>query len=56
MALKTISIEESDEFPRIAKQTVQVPDASEVVGKHFTKLGIQLKYNPEVQEILYNIS
>jgi hypothetical protein len=27
-----------------------VPDASDVVGKHFTKLGIQLKYNPEVHE------
>ena len=50
MALKTISIEISDDFPSIAKQTVQVPDASDVVGKHFTKLGIQLEYNPEVHE------
>ena len=50
MALKTVSIELSDDFPSIAKQTVQVPDASDVVGKHFTKLGIQLKYNPEVHE------
>ena len=48
--LKTISVELSDDFPSIAKQTVQVPDASDVVGKHFTKLGIQLKYNPEVHE------
>ena len=48
--LKTVSIEISDDFPSIAKQTVQVPDASDVVGKHFTKLGIQLKYNPEVHE------
>jgi hypothetical protein len=50
MVLKTVSIELSDDFPSIAKQTVQVPDASDVVGKHFTKLGIQLKYNPEVHE------
>ena len=50
MLLKTVSIELSDDFPSIAKQTVQVPDASDVVGKHFTKLGIQLKYNPEVHE------
>lgn len=50
IALKTVSIEISDDFPSIAKQTVQVPDASDVVGKHFTKLGIQLKYNPEVHE------
>jgi hypothetical protein len=50
MVLKTVSIELSDDFPTIAKQTVQVPDASDVVGKHFTKLGIQLKYNPEVHE------
>ena len=56
MPLKTVSIELSDEFPSIVKQTVQVPDASDVVGKHFTKLGIQLKYNPEVHEILSNIS
>jgi hypothetical protein len=48
--LKTVSIEISDDFPSIAKQTVQVPDASDIVGKHFTKLGIQLKYNPEVHE------
>jgi hypothetical protein len=50
MGLKIVSIELSDDFPSIAKQTVQVPDASDVVGKHFTKLGIQLKYNPEVHE------
>ena len=50
IGLKTVSIEQSDDFPSIAKQTVQVPDASDVVGKHFTKLGIQLKYNPEVHE------
>jgi hypothetical protein len=50
IALKTVSIEISDDFPSIAKQTVQVPDASDVVGEHFTKLGIQLKYNPEVHE------
>jgi hypothetical protein len=50
IGLKTVSIELSDDFPSIAKQTVQVPDASDVVGEHFTKLGIQLKYNPEVQE------
>jgi hypothetical protein len=50
IGLKTVSIELSDDFPSIAKQTVQVPDASDVVGKHFTKLGIQLKYNPEVHE------
>ncbi|HEY6756859.1 MAG TPA: hypothetical protein VI037_05670 [Nitrososphaera sp.] len=50
IGLKTVSIEVSDDFPSIAKQTVQVPDASDVVGKHFTKLGIQLKYNPEVHE------
>jgi len=50
IGLKTVSVEISDDFPSIAKQTVQVPDASDIVGKHFTKLGIQLKYNPEVQE------
>ena len=37
MALKIVSIEETDELPTIAKLTVRVPDASDV-DKHFTKL------------------
>jgi hypothetical protein len=48
MALKIISIEETDELPGTAKLTVQVPDASEV-DEHFTKLNVQFPYEPEVQ-------
>jgi hypothetical protein len=49
ISLKSISVEQNV-HTRNAKITVQVPDASDVVGEHFTKLGIQFKYNPEVQE------
>ncbi len=49
MALKIVSIEQTDERPRSAKLTVQVPDASDV-GKHFTKLGVQFPFSPEAQE------
>jgi hypothetical protein len=47
--LKIVSVERSFE-PQIAKITVQVPEASDVVGKHFTKLGVQFRLFPEVQE------
>ena len=49
MDLKIVSVEQPNES-EIAKITVQVPDASDVVGKHFTKLGIQFELYPEVQE------
>jgi hypothetical protein len=49
MVLKITSIEQSDDNPSIAKVTVQVPDASEV-GKHFTKLGVQFPFYPELDE------
>jgi hypothetical protein len=47
--LKIVSAEYSFETD-IAKITVQVPDASDVVGKHFTKLGVLFELNPEVRE------
>jgi hypothetical protein len=47
--LKSISVEE-DLPSDFAKITVQVPNASDVVGKHFTKLGVKFKLFPEVQE------
>jgi hypothetical protein len=49
ISLKSISVEQNVHTQN-AKITVQVPDASDVVGEHFTKLGIQFKYNPEVLE------
>jgi hypothetical protein len=49
MALQIVSIEQTDESPRIAKLTVQVPDASDV-DKHFTKLLVDFPYSPEAQE------
>jgi hypothetical protein len=49
MDLKIVSVEGPNES-EIAKITVQVPDASDVVGKHFTKLGVLFELNPEVQE------
>jgi hypothetical protein len=49
ISLKSISVEQNTQT-QFAKITVQVPDASDVVGEHFTKLGIQFYYNPEVQE------
>jgi hypothetical protein len=50
--LKIVSIEKTLDSPGFNEfaVTVQVPDAGEVVGKHFTKLGIQFKYYPEVHE------
>ncbi len=47
--LKIVSAEGPNES-EIAKITVQVPDASDVVGKHFTKLGVLFELNPEVRE------
>jgi hypothetical protein len=49
MDLKIVSIEQSNNSP-IVKLTVQVPDASDIVGKNFTKLGVQFPYSPEGQE------
>jgi hypothetical protein len=49
LALKIVSIEQTDEYPRIAKLTVQVPDASDV-DKHFTKLAVSFPFSPEAQE------
>ena len=49
MALEIVSIEQTDERPRIAKLTVRVPDASDV-DKHFTKLQVQFPFSPEAQE------
>jgi hypothetical protein len=49
MALEIVSIEQTDERPRIAKLTVQVPDASDV-DKHFTKLLVDFPFSPEAQE------
>jgi hypothetical protein len=49
ISLKSISVEQNLQTQN-AKITVQVPDASDVVGEHFTKLGVQFKYNPEVEE------
>jgi hypothetical protein len=46
IVLKVISREQGSN-PDITKVTVQVPDASEV-GNKFTKLGVYVKYNPEV--------
>jgi hypothetical protein len=46
IALNVISNEQGSD-PDTAKVTVQVPDASEV-GNKFTKLGVYVKYNPEV--------
>jgi hypothetical protein len=47
--LEIVSIEQTDERPRIAKLTVRVPDASDV-DKHFTKLAVSIPYSPEAQE------
>ena len=44
-----VSIEQTDERPRIAKLTVQVPDATDI-DKHFTKLLVQFPFSPEAQE------
>jgi hypothetical protein len=44
-----LSIEQTDERPRIAKLTVHVPDASDV-DKHFTKLLVQFPFSHEAQE------
>jgi hypothetical protein len=49
MALEIVSIEQTDERPKIAKLTVRVPDASDV-DKHFTKLNVQFPFSPEAQE------
>jgi hypothetical protein len=49
ISLQSISVEQNVHTQN-AKITVQVPDASDVVGEHFTKLSIQFKYTPEVQE------
>jgi hypothetical protein len=49
MDLKIVSVEQNVQTEN-AKITVQVPDASDVVGKHFTKLGVQFRLFPEVQE------
>ena len=49
MDFEILSIEQTDEFPRIAKLTVLVPDASEI-DKHFTKLGVDFPFSPEAQE------
>jgi hypothetical protein len=49
MAFEIVSIEQTDESPRIAKLTVQVPDASEI-DKHFTKLLVDFPFSPEAQE------
>jgi hypothetical protein len=49
MALEIVSIEQTDERPRIAKLTVRVPDASDV-DKHFTKLLVDFPFSPEAQE------
>ena len=44
-----VSIEQTDERPRIVKLTVQVPDASEI-DKHFTKLLVTFPFSSEAQE------
>jgi len=49
MDLKIVSIEQSNKSP-IVKLTLQAPDASDIVGNHFTKLGVQFPYSPEGQE------
>ena len=49
MDLKIVSIEQFNNSP-IVKLTLQVPDASDIVGKNFTKLGVQFPYSPEGQE------
>jgi hypothetical protein len=49
MDLRIVSVEQNVHTQN-AKITVQVPDASDVVGKHFTKLGVQFPLFPEVQE------
>jgi hypothetical protein len=49
MALEIVSIEQTDESPRIAKLTVRVPDASDV-DEHFTKLNVQFPLSPEAQK------
>ena len=49
--LKIVSVEQNGETEN-SKITVQVPDASDVVGKHFTKLGVQFELNPEVKEYI----
>jgi hypothetical protein len=48
MALKIVSIEQTDESPTV-KVIVQVPDASDV-DKHLTKLNVQFPFSPEAQE------
>ena len=49
MDLKIVSVEQNTSTQN-AKITVQVPEANDVVGEHFTKLGIQFDFNPEVKE------
>jgi hypothetical protein len=49
MDFEIVSIEQTDESP-IVKLTVQVPDASDVVDKHFTKLLVTFPFSPEAQE------
>jgi hypothetical protein len=49
MDLEIISIEQTDERPRVAKLTVQVPEASDV-DKHFTKLRVSFPLSPEAEE------
>jgi hypothetical protein len=50
IVLKIVSVEQTDDFPSIAKITVQVPDASDVVGEHFTKLVVQFPMYNELNE------
>ena len=49
MNFKILSIEQTDESP-IVKLTVQVPDASEIIDKHFTKLLVTFPFSSEAQE------
>ncbi len=49
MVLKIISVEQTNDFPSIAKITVQVPPASDV-DKHFTKLVVQFPFYNELNE------
>jgi hypothetical protein len=50
MALEIISIEQSDGNPRIAKITVLVPDASDVVGEDFTRLLVDFPFSTDAHE------
>jgi hypothetical protein len=49
MDLKIVSVEQNVHTEN-AKITVQVPEANDVVGKHFTKLGIQFPLYPDLKE------